>query len=117
VCVILTLYVTSQGGYAGNAAGFRISSLLKLADTKANKPGMNLLHFVAMVRSEKRICVCSIQSERYWNYACANTSSLSNVNTISHKKRCTFCANVFVKNFTVKRCEYLWLNTSGGISF
>ncbi|KAA0709122.1 FH2 domain-containing protein 1 [Triplophysa tibetana] len=38
----------NAGGYAGNAAGFRISSLLKLADTKANKPGMNLLHFVAM---------------------------------------------------------------------
>lgn len=53
VWVILTLYVSSQGGYAGNAAGFRISSLLKLADTKANKPGMNLLHFVAMVRSER----------------------------------------------------------------
>lgn len=53
LCVILTLYVVFQGGYAGNAAGFRISSLLKLADTKANKPGMNLLHFVAMVRSEK----------------------------------------------------------------
>lgn len=51
-CVVLTLCVASQGGYAGNAAGFRISSLLKLADTKANKPGMNLLHFVAMVRSE-----------------------------------------------------------------
>lgn len=48
--IILTSYVASQGGYAGNAAGFRISSLLKLADTKANKPGMNLLHFVAMVR-------------------------------------------------------------------
>lgn len=52
--VILTLYIASQGGYAGNAAGFRISSLLKLADTKANKPGMNLLHFVAMVRNEIR---------------------------------------------------------------
>ncbi|XP_069468461.1 FH2 domain-containing protein 1-like [Ambystoma mexicanum] len=38
----------NAGGYAGNAAGFHISSLLKLADTKANKPGMNLLHFVAM---------------------------------------------------------------------
>lgn len=49
---ILTLHMVSQGGYSGNAAGFRISSLLKLADTKANKPGMNLLHFVAMVRSE-----------------------------------------------------------------
>ncbi len=55
VRVILTLYVASQGGYAGNAAGFRISSLLKLADTKANKPGMNLLHFVAMVRSEFKV--------------------------------------------------------------
>lgn len=44
--------MVSQGGYAGNAAGYRISSLLKLADTKANKPGMNLLHFVAMVSSE-----------------------------------------------------------------
>lgn len=43
--------VLSQGGYAGNAAGFRIASLLKLADTKANKPGMNLLHYVAMVRA------------------------------------------------------------------
>lgn len=41
--------VRSQGGYAGNAVGFKLSSLLSLADTKANKPGMNLLHFVAMV--------------------------------------------------------------------
>ncbi|KAE8584053.1 hypothetical protein XENTR_v10020806 [Xenopus tropicalis] len=38
----------NAGGYAGNAMGFRISSLLKLAETKANKPGMNLLHFVVM---------------------------------------------------------------------
>ena len=37
--------------YAGNAVGFKLSSLLKLADTKANKPGMNLLHFVAQVGS------------------------------------------------------------------
>lgn len=27
-----------------------MSSLLNLADTKANKPGMNLMHFVAKVR-------------------------------------------------------------------
>ncbi|XP_016400547.1 uncharacterized protein LOC107733446, partial [Sinocyclocheilus rhinocerous] len=43
----------NAGGYAGNAAGFRISSLLKLADTKANKPGMNLLHFVGMEAVKK----------------------------------------------------------------
>lgn len=39
----------TQGGYSGNAIGFRMSSLLRLADTKANKPGMNLMHFVAKV--------------------------------------------------------------------
>lgn len=38
----------SQGGYAGSAVGFRMASLLKLADTKANKPGMNLMHYVVM---------------------------------------------------------------------
>ncbi|XP_048400980.1 FH2 domain-containing protein 1 [Stegostoma tigrinum] len=43
----------NAGGYSGNAAGFRIASLLKLADIKANKPGVNLIHFVAM-EAEKR---------------------------------------------------------------
>lgn len=41
----------SQGGYAGSAVGFRMTSLLKLADTKANKPGMNLMHYVVMVKT------------------------------------------------------------------
>ncbi|XP_059579683.1 FH2 domain-containing protein 1 [Alligator mississippiensis] len=38
----------NTGGYAGQAAGFRMASLLRLMDTKANRPGMDLLHFVAM---------------------------------------------------------------------
>ncbi|KAK2517575.1 hypothetical protein Q9233_013010, partial [Columba guinea] len=38
----------NSGGYAGSAAGFRVSSLLKLPDTKGNEPGVDLLHFVAM---------------------------------------------------------------------
>ncbi|XP_041642121.1 FH2 domain-containing protein 1 [Cheilinus undulatus] len=45
--------ILNAGGYAGNAAGFKLSSLLSLADTKANKPGMNLLHFVAMEAKKK----------------------------------------------------------------
>ena len=36
-----------QGGYAGDAAGMKISSLQKLTDIRSNKPGMNLLHYVA----------------------------------------------------------------------
>ncbi|XP_030570905.1 formin-J [Drosophila novamexicana] len=38
----------NSGGYAGNAAGVKLSSLQKLTDIRANKPGMNLIHFVAL---------------------------------------------------------------------
>ncbi|KAJ7319799.1 hypothetical protein JRQ81_019310 [Phrynocephalus forsythii] len=38
----------NQGGYAGSALGFRLPSLLRLADTKANQPGVDLLHFLAL---------------------------------------------------------------------
>lgn len=40
----------NAGGYAGGAAGVKLSSLQKLTDIRANKPGMNLMHYVAMVR-------------------------------------------------------------------
>ncbi|XP_059488775.1 inverted formin-2 isoform X2 [Neocloeon triangulifer] len=43
----------NSGGYAGNAAGVKLSSLQKLTDIRANKPGMNLLHFVAMQAQKK----------------------------------------------------------------
>ncbi|XP_061769337.1 FH2 domain-containing protein 1-like [Nerophis ophidion] len=45
--------ILNAGSFAGNAAGFKLSSLLSLADTKANKPGMNLLHFVALEAKKK----------------------------------------------------------------
>ncbi len=38
-----------QGGYAGNAAGVKLASLQKLSDIRANKPGVSLLHYIAMV--------------------------------------------------------------------
>merc|ERR1712002_438179 len=34
------------GGYAGSAVGFKISSLAKLIEVRANKPRMTLLHFL-----------------------------------------------------------------------
>ncbi|XP_070197131.1 inverted formin-2-like isoform X2 [Littorina saxatilis] len=34
----------NAGGYAGNALGFKVASLTKLMDTRANKPRMTLLH-------------------------------------------------------------------------
>ncbi|XP_047102012.1 uncharacterized protein LOC124721206 [Schistocerca piceifrons] len=44
----------NSGGYAGNAAGVKLSSLQKLTDIRANKPGMNLIHFVAMQAEKKK---------------------------------------------------------------
>ena len=46
-----------QGSFAGNAEGFKIGSLTKLTDTRANKPRMNLLHFVVQVRLSFYRCV------------------------------------------------------------
>ncbi|KAI1893605.1 hypothetical protein AGOR_G00125440 [Albula goreensis] len=46
--VLKTGNYMNAGGYAGSAIGFRMASLLKLVDTKANKPGMNLMHYVVM---------------------------------------------------------------------
>ncbi|XP_019897233.2 inverted formin-2 [Esox lucius] len=46
--VLKTGNYMNAGGYAGSAIGFRMASLLKLVDTRANKPGMNLMHFVVM---------------------------------------------------------------------
>lgn len=43
----------NSGGYAGNAAGVKLASLQKLADIRANKPGMNLIHFVAQQAEKK----------------------------------------------------------------
>ncbi|XP_040513709.1 FH2 domain-containing protein 1-like isoform X2 [Gallus gallus] len=47
----------NAGGYAGSAAGFRLASLRRLPDTRANVPGVDLLHFVAMeaARTDRRL--------------------------------------------------------------
>ena len=42
----------NSGGYAGDAAGMKISSLHKLSDIRSNKPGLNLLHYVALQAEE-----------------------------------------------------------------
>ncbi|XP_059620423.1 inverted formin-2 [Phlebotomus argentipes] len=38
----------NSGGYAGNAAGVKLTSLQKLTDIRANKPGMNLIHYMTL---------------------------------------------------------------------
>uniref|UniRef100_A0A0L8GRS3 FH2 domain-containing protein n=3 Tax=Octopus bimaculoides TaxID=37653 RepID=A0A0L8GRS3_OCTBM len=43
----------NSGNYAGNAAGFKMNSLLKVTEIRANKPRMTLMHYVVM-QAEKR---------------------------------------------------------------
>ncbi|KAM3837775.1 uncharacterized protein M6D78_009100 [Vipera latastei] len=51
--VLKTGNYMNEGGYAGSACGFHVSSLLRLPDTKGNQPGMDLLHFVALEAERK----------------------------------------------------------------
>ncbi|XP_072040337.1 LOW QUALITY PROTEIN: uncharacterized protein [Amphiura filiformis] len=51
--VLLTGNFLNAGGYAGNAMGFKVASLLKLVETRANKPRMNLMHCVAEMAEKK----------------------------------------------------------------
>ncbi|XP_028397641.1 inverted formin-2-like isoform X1 [Dendronephthya gigantea] len=58
--LILTIGNFLNGdGHAGNAIAFKITSLLKLTDTKANKPRMNLMHFLVEVAEAKRAQILS----------------------------------------------------------
>lgn len=55
--VLYMLLVTgnflNSGGYAGDAAGFKMMSLLKVTEIRANKPGMNLIHYVVSEAENK----------------------------------------------------------------
>ncbi|XP_062964749.1 FH2 domain-containing protein 1 [Cynocephalus volans] len=75
--------IMNAGGYAGNAVGFKLSSLLKLADTKANKPGMNLLHFVAQ-EAQKKDAILLNFSEKLHHVQEADRLSLDNTEAELH---------------------------------
>ncbi|KAM9238253.1 FH2 domain-containing protein 1 isoform 2-T3 [Dugong dugon] len=75
--------IMNAGGYAGNAVGFKLSSLLKLADTKSNKPGMNLLHFVAQEAQKKDVILLNF-SEKLYHVQEAARLSLDNMEVELH---------------------------------
>ena len=43
----------NQGSYAGNAAGFKVTSLDKISETKSNKPSLTLLHHMVQKAEEQ----------------------------------------------------------------
>jgi maltose-binding protein MalE len=73
-----------QGSYAGDAAGFKLNTLPKLLDTRANKPRMTFLHFVVQV------------AERNNKNALAFIKDLSNISNIC--KYVSACMSSLWKN-------------------
>ncbi|XP_053615394.1 inverted formin-2 isoform X2 [Plodia interpunctella] len=51
--VLISGNFLNAGGYAGGAAGVKLASLHKLPDIRANKPGVTLMHYVAMQAERK----------------------------------------------------------------
>ena len=46
-------YLYLQGSYSGNAAGFKLASLIKLSELKSNKHNITLLHVIMQVNKRQ----------------------------------------------------------------
>ncbi|XP_035681246.1 inverted formin-2-like isoform X1 [Branchiostoma floridae] len=78
--VLITGNYINAGGYAGNAVGFKMASLLKLVDTRANKPGMNFMHYVALQAEKKDKKLLQVDSQLK-TLEEASRHSVDNINT------------------------------------
>ena len=58
----ILIIIILQGGRAGDAYGFTISSLRKLKDTRANKPRMSLLHYISQICQDQDPSLLSLRA-------------------------------------------------------
>ncbi|XP_062577150.1 formin-J-like isoform X1 [Saccostrea cucullata] len=73
-------YLNAANSSIGDAAGFKLSSLIKLTDTRANKPRMNLMHYVVMQAEEKNPnCLNFTEEMKYLKDA--SVASVENLTT------------------------------------
>ncbi|XP_067663501.1 uncharacterized protein [Haliotis asinina] len=78
----------NAGNHAGNAAGFKLSSLLKLTEIRANKPRMNLLHYVAQEAEQKNPKLLNFPEEMTFLKDASNTAMdglMSDIKSITTK--------------------------------
>ncbi|XP_056010413.1 formin-J-like isoform X2 [Ostrea edulis] len=73
-------YLNAANSSIGDAAGFKLSSLIKLTDTRANKPRMNLMHYVVMQAEEKNSKSLNFQDEMKY-LKDASLASVENMTT------------------------------------
>ncbi|KAK3100755.1 hypothetical protein FSP39_024772 [Pinctada imbricata] len=86
--VLLAGNYLNAGNYAGDAAGFKLSSLIKLTETRANKPRMNLMHYVVMQAEEKNPRLLEFPDEMKFLKDAAPVSVenlISDINNLANK--------------------------------
>lgn len=71
----------NAGKYAGNAIGFRISSLTKLTDTRANKPRVTLLHYLVNEAEKKNSNAIAFVDELFPDLNFLTRYTLDNMNS------------------------------------
>lgn len=52
--ILITGNFINSGSYAGNALGFRLSTLPQLLETRSNKPRMTLLHYLVEIAEQEQ---------------------------------------------------------------
>ncbi|KAL4230753.1 hypothetical protein ACF0H5_011128 [Mactra antiquata] len=75
----------NAGKFSGNAVGFRISSLTKLMDTRANKPRFTLLHYLVNEAEKKNSNAIAFVDELFTDLAYLTRHTLENMNTEIHE--------------------------------
>lgn len=61
---ILTLgNFINMGSYAGNALGFKLHTVSKLWETRSNRPGMTLLHYVVEMCQQEKMEILKFEEE------------------------------------------------------
>lgn len=77
--VLVTGNFLNAGAYPGDAAGFKLTSLLKLTEMRSNKPRMNLLHVVVMQAEKRNPKLLGLPDEMKYlkNTADINTEALT----------------------------------------
>ena len=91
------LFFFLQGRYAGNAVGFKISSLLKLIETRANKPRMTLLHYLVDEAEKTDKHVLQFADDLKQPLTAANRSATFPLAQFIHLFMCIYCMSfIFV---------------------
>lgn len=107
------LLCTVQGCYAGNALGFRVTSLTKLIDTRSNKPRLTLLHFLV-----DEFCRQN-DSKDSTNFVDALSQPLTIASRYDQERR-HFCAclwplmNLVKFSYHAKKCDLKCITISAG---